>query len=365
MKFEQIKNKLKKVGTHQFLIGCDPELFIERKGKIIGSEKVLSKGKRPQRAYLVSGRIVEDGVQVELNPPAVSCREAGANRIREQIGYLNNILKYNSTLFSPYKVTSKVCVEVSKSQYESLSEKNKKFGCEPSFSAPSGDVNEITIDPSTYLYRHAGGHIHLGTTGASPSEATAIRSPERLIPVLDIILGNTCVLLDRDEGNIERRKYYGRAGEYRTPAHGIEYRTLSNFWLRGAPLYSFVMGLARQAVAIVAGDQDKLLLELVDRDDIIKAINNNDYELAKKNWDKYKEFLLAVTPSDSSLFVFNSQRKIDNFEYVIEQGIDEWFSEDIINNWVTGKRRIMGGWNSFQGYINDHRERQGWYDGKN
>ena len=75
--------------------------------------------------------------------------------------------------------------------------------------------------------------------------------PLLAVKILDIVVGNTCVIMDRAPSQVERRKVYGRAGEYRLPAHGIEYRTLSNFWLRSYQLTHLVFSLARFAINIL------------------------------------------------------------------------------------------------------------------
>jgi hypothetical protein len=145
------------------------------------------------------------------------------------------------------------------------------------------------VDPEKYRIRSAAGHIHLGDASGSTtsSQWAALHSPDRLVPILDIIVGNTCVLLDRDPGNVERRRVYGRAGEYRTPPYGIEYRVLSNFWLRSYSLMSFVMSLSRFAVGLLTAtihnggrkgvNYEAELLKLVNMDDIRRAINENDF----------------------------------------------------------------------------------------
>jgi len=105
------------------------------------------------------------------------------------------------------------------------------------------------------------------------------------------VVGNTLVLLDRDESNITRRKNYGRAGEYRPKPYGLEYRVPSNFWLKHYVLWSLASGLMRNTIMHYRLKQTKNLLKRFDMKDIRNAINNNDYDLALQNFMKYAEFL--------------------------------------------------------------------------
>lgn len=323
----------------QGTIGADPELFLKRNGKVIGSEKVIRE----------TELVVEDGVQVELHPRPDTCRERLAINLWACFAQLYTMMEGKRC-----KAVADITVDVTKNQYDSLKPKNKLFGCGRSYNAYDKLVTVNELNPAEYLKRSAGGHMHFGTQGLTQAEVTLLQTPDELIPLFDILVGNTAVMLDRDEGNIERRKHYGKAGEYRTPAYGVEYRTLSNFWLRSEPLMSLMFGLARHAIGIGATGQGDTLKSLVEMDDIIKAINTNDYELAKSNWDKIKDFIVATAQAGNSLFPITSDDDVRFFEQVASEGIDKWFSQDILSNWLerTPKHHYChGGWQTFKGKV--------------
>lgn len=330
--YADVKNKLVRSIPTNGMIGADPELFLTRNGRVIGSEKVIKE----------TDRVVEDGVQVELHPAAHNCRESLMLNIQGCVRQLRDMV-----VPAKARTSLDVTVEVTKSQYNSLSDKNKQFGCGRSYNVHNTDFEVTKIDPSIYLKRSAGGHIHLGKDYLSTSESDAIRDPFKLVPILDILVGNTMVLLDRDPGNVERRKYYGMSGEYRMPEHGLEYRTLSNFWLRGTPLMSLVFGLARQAIATASNGNAEHLLSLVDMDDIIKAINENDFNLAKQNYDRYKHFIVDTSVAGYPVFTLQDEQELLDFEYLVERGLDSYFSKDIIEAWTTNPYASMGGWRTF------------------
>ena len=65
---------------HVISLGCDPEFFFSKKGKVIGSEKVLPEnGLCDSSGY---GKIVMDGVQAEINPSPSTCRASLGYNIR-------------------------------------------------------------------------------------------------------------------------------------------------------------------------------------------------------------------------------------------------------------------------------------------
>lgn len=364
---------MKQINYQVVSFGADPEFFFQDKsGSVIGAEKVLPKeGVRDMsRTYKVitnpdtgaleyardaaGERIVEikpsgthkyiiiDGVQAEFNVVPNVCRQSFSNNLAicfrktaEQIGGKDIVASFAQT------------VTVDKEEMQTLSREAQQFGCAPSKNAYG--LTKVAIkDASKYYSRSAGGHIHIGH-GGSQEVQIILRNTDVTVPILDIIVGNTCVLIDRDKGNIERRKNYGRAGEFRLPKHGLEYRTLSNFWLRSYQTMSLVLGLVRFAVS-VAGDEvvSKELLALVDIEKVAKAINENDAVLAQENFDKIKEFIasIGVTGTTDTVFPLQGER-VAQFEYFAKKGLDHWFKDDIMTHWVKHDYHVLNGWEQF------------------
>lgn len=317
---------MRKLEFFGITFGCDPEFFFRRDGEVVGAEKVL-----PLSGLSVGdgslGKVIIDGVQAELNPSPSYCREVEGRYIGSAFLAVREHMKKFERLAIDFSQT----IKLSDGDFDKLSDSSKKFGCMPSKNAGKGGVmGKISVNPATYRYRSAGGHIHIGDNGNDAVNAV-LKDPVRLVKMFDILVGNTCVLIDRDSGNIERRKVYGQAGEFRTPPHGVEYRTLSNFWLRSYELMSLAFGLVRHAVIIVANDMDDKFLELVDMDDITRAINTNDFSLALRNFKKIEKLLLEITPNDDA-YPINSDN-IKQFRHFIKKGIDHWFDDDSVEHW--------------------------------
>lgn len=329
------------VRTH---LGCDPEFFFMEKGKVLSSEKVLPEVPSKEEA----GMVTIDGVQAEINPTADTCRESHSYYIARCIKKAHSYLKEGQTIsFDPI-------VPIDLKVLAKLSDKAKFFGCTPSFNVYDSD-NKMSIDDSSkYPFRPAGGHIHLGHS-ENESVKKIINNINLLVPMLDIIVGNTCVLIDRHDGNRERRRCYGRAGEFRTPKHGLEYRTLSNFWLNSYQLMSFVFGLARMAMSIVNSSTEKdniakEIMDAVNQDDIRRAINDNDFELALKNFSKIKPILNRVMPIGSTLCSENMIQFLYFVGKVQKEGLKYWFKQNPVDYWVNYGNSIGGrgkGWERF------------------
>lgn len=336
-----------KINQHQdIILGCDPEFFFTKNGDIIGSEKIIPEGglvyepdsfkgkidgRHTTRGNMSVSKIIIDGVQAEINPRPNTCRANLANEISCCMRTVYEAIKNDQSLSCNFEPA----VSITPEELKSLSEKSQQFGCSPSKNTKG--KSEISIkDASKYYYRSAGGHIHLGST--TESVRKALQHPELVIPVLDIILGNTCVLIDRNDSNIERRKVYGMAGEYRTPPHGLEYRTLSNFWLRNYSLMSMVFGIAQQCVQLVEydlaskTDNVQKLFSLVDMGDIHRAINENNKELAQANFDKVINFFADCFASTTVRPISN--RHLKEFKFFLSKDLDYWFDNNILDHWV-------------------------------
>lgn len=309
--------------------GCDPEIFFENgSGKIVGAEKVIGKGISGIKTY---GKIDLDGVQGEIKTNPSTCREVIAGAIKDAFGAANRHLKGTN-----YKVSFRGVVDVDQDELNSLSPEARQLGCAPSLNYYD-DKASIGVDPATYTKRSAGGHIHIGTLGLG----TIYQQPARVIPIMDICVGNTAVLLDRDPLAAERRKVYGRAGEYRTQTHGFEYRTLSNFWLRSYPVMSMMFGLSRMAVSIIqstlnGNDLESELMARVDLHKVREAINNNDFNMALDNYIGFRDFVETFVKAPNTCI---NHENLEDFDYFIkvtsQKGLEFWFYENPIEHWMT------------------------------
>lgn len=273
--------------------GCDPELFLERNGRIIGSEKAIPEGGLRGGVVYPNPLVVRDGVQVELNPPA----STNFRVLGRTIGLAFEVLERQLMRFGEgTKISYKGVVDVEREELDSLSEGSRVLGCLPSKNYYG--ERSISEEAKKGLMRSAGGHLHIGLRRNYDAELSMLFADrEELVPLLDIFVGNSCVLLDRDPLASVRRQNYGRAGEYRDPDHGIEYRTLSNFWLKNFALMTFVFGMANVAISTLAGRLLSEIVDVVDIGNVVRAIESNDFDLAMKNFEAIHPFLMKHLPN--------------------------------------------------------------------
>jgi hypothetical protein len=345
-------------------LGCDPEFFFKVAGKVVGAELFLpTDGFKPEGAVGINDsyttapgssrpKVIIDGVQAELNPRPNTCR---ANLANEIAGIFKALKAELDAKGSAVEVDFSQSVTIDKEELTKLDEKNQKFGCTPSFSAHKDSSAKLeTVDPLTHLQRSAGGHIHVGVNNYTNIAHRIATAPEEVVTILDIVCGNTCVLVDRDPGNVKRRELYGRAGEYRLPPHGIEYRTLSNFWLTSYELMSLAFGLARMSIEISCGngwkEHTEAVKDYVNIDKVRKAINNNDFDAAYENFKALEPFIQETSVYSAGHFPIDNSNLLD-FHYFVEtvnsNGLKHWFTEDPLTHWCSLPEAHTDGFHHF------------------
>lgn len=323
--------------------GTDPEAFLMRNGVVIGSEKVI-----PKDGLGGLKTVVRDGVQIEFNPGASPMLATLGASISASMRLLSQTLKAE---FPDVSVCFDEMIEVERAELNSLIPENQVLGCAPSKNA-YGD-RPITVDGKNYRKRSAGGHLHLGMVGRT-TPCVDLYDPynyrdgvderdNNIVPLFDIFVGNMAVLLDRDMNQVERRLHYGRAGEYRTPKHGLEYRTPSSFWLRHFCLMDLMFGMANFALSIAIDTrtggtiEEDELLPLIDINKFIKAIDHNDFELAKSNFETLVPFMRTQLASGSfPLTPGNLDQFLTFADTVKDKGLSYFFPDDPLTHWVTG-----------------------------
>lgn len=265
-------------------LGADPEFFFRDRttGDIVGSEKIIPR----ETEVETDGTLIRDGVAAEINPDSAQCREVLWAEICSIMLCASEYADDKNA-----KISFDTTVTLTEAEFDSLSPVSKQFGCVPSSNAYG--VQPIPEGASSLRQRSAGGHIHIGYKGILDTQNMVAEQTDinKIVKVLDIVAGNTCVMFDQFYGSDLRRINYGRAGEYREKSYGLEYRTLSNFWLRDYKLFALATGLCRQAMWIVGYGHADELLSMVDQNAITEAINENNATLARRNFDKYGKFI--------------------------------------------------------------------------
>jgi hypothetical protein len=342
-------------------LGGDPEFFLAAEnGTYVPSEELI-----PPVGLKVGGHtaFTKDGVQAEYHLRHSHCRAfVGDYGVPDFRQFRRHLEEKN------LKAVLKSRIVIPPQQLRQLSPDCLLSGCSPSLHYKDQDTTRLSaLNPLEDGRRWGGGHLVLGihnqdTRFRDPLGQTTGRrkafQPDLLVDVADRVVGNTLTLVDRDPYVGERRQFYGCAGEYRLPPYGFEYRTLSNFWFLSFPLFGLASSLLRWAYMIYCVPEiSNEFLTLTKREDIVDAINTNDPELARKNWNKMKEFLLEgpasqtvnslVPGHDGDLFPITKATEA-NFERFLLKKPTDWFGEDFVANWITGAGKgHTGGWEDF------------------
>jgi hypothetical protein len=321
--------------------GSDPELFLARNGHIVPSSELIPEAGMKLKGL---GKIVRDGIQLEINPQAAFCRAEIGNMMADIMRRLQHKLEDTDLTVCWTPV-----IRIPKRDMDAMPDRVKMLGCNPSKSIYKRQVG-VRVNPFTYRTRSAGGHLHFGNINELLHEEDGY---ERFVALCDIVIGNTAVLFDRHPLMRTRRRVYGRAGEFREQPFGVEYRTLSNTWLRAYPLMSFVMGLGR-LVSDIMGEKrweaEKTLRGMVPLPRVRRAINLNDVGLAKANFEKFSQFLEAHVGgnTDRGLSAGHELKQFQKFVAKIDtDGLEAWFPDDPMKHWTTLPEGHECGWENF------------------
>jgi len=262
--------------------GGDPELFLRKAGILVPACDAYGTSAKGLYASVDSGgdeypndsaTVNDDGYQAELRYSPHPCREIIIMRIRSA---LNRIRR------DGYEAVIEPVVRLPDGYLEKAPQRVTESGCNPDYCAyRDGEPNEPVQGFDKLPMRFAGGHIMVSVeTGAMYSKVVHQHDVIRLVKLMDRIVGIPSVIMAHDDGERFRRRYYGRPGCYRWSRNRyVEYRSLSNFWLR-SPTYTWVVyGLAEMAATAFVNGWDSLY-DISDAD-VHDIMLNCDVERAK------------------------------------------------------------------------------------
>lgn len=249
----------------QFKIGADPEFFLKNKYGSYKSAVGLIGGSKecPKPIDNEGSAILEDNVAVEFNIKPAESYEQFRSHIYKVLDHLRSILP-------GYEFSKESAVSFPKEELNTP--EAQMFGCEPDYDAWRMCENMKPHAEDQNL-RSAGGHIHIGSDIAKDNPIDTIRA-------MDLHAGVNSILLDVN--GKPRRSLYGSAGAFRFKPYGVEYRTLSNFWIFSDETIQWAFEQTQKALEFVkAGNkiQDDHAF-LVQR--CINTSNLDDYKFLKQ-----------------------------------------------------------------------------------
>lgn len=221
------------------LIGADPEFFLkEKRTRRNISAHGLVPGTKAKPHKLDGGAIQLDGTAVEFNIDPAKTRAEFNENVKKVLAQVRKIVpdKYDFN-FSP-------SVKYGPKYFETIPDDCKELGCNPDHDAyRDGALNPIPEAVGTM--RTGAGHIHIGyTNDAKVNDPSHLTDCMILVQNMDALLRPIEHLWDKDT---QRRKMYGKYGAFRPKPYGVEYRALSNAWVKDPDLYSFIYDISRYA----------------------------------------------------------------------------------------------------------------------
>ena len=84
------------------------------------------------------------------------------------------------------------------------------------------------------------------------------------------------------------------------------------------------------------------------REDIINAIQNNDFALAYSNFLKIEHLIVELAAENNYDYPLN-KTNIKAFHWFVSKGINHWFDKDSLKHWINMSEGHGIGWESFMG----------------
>jgi hypothetical protein len=284
--------KNKQVSLGAFTIGADPEMFLfnTKTDNYIAVQPFVKGTKKRPQPLPQGGNVQRDNVAIEF----------GVKPAKNKLSFIQNI---GDTLMDVLDILPEgIGVDITPSadfpESELEHDECKMFGCDPDMNAWTMQVNEPPPDAGTNTFRSCGGHIHVGYLAGSGNDfLNDIDGKAMLIRVMDCLHGTIATILDNNDAAIARRKLYGKAGCMRTTPYGVEYRTLSNFWIKHPKLVELMWSLTKDALDIMRKQEFMKVLGMLNGHEVISIIEDGLAEEAQKKLEILvtEEFISADT----------------------------------------------------------------------
>lgn len=259
------------------MVGSDPECFLrDSQGQLVSAIELIP-GSKESPYKTKNGSVQPDNITAEFNSKPAS----------SLIEFIHNhrlIIKDLEEIVKPLDLHLDFVASVMAEPELLMHPDARKSGCDPDYCAWDLSMNIPAPYEGSQL-RAAGGHLHISFDQAQGSDENRIK----FVRALDLVLGVRSVQYDRD---LQRRRFYGRAGSFRPkntipqpdynnegyflpvdPYDGVEYRTLSNFWLSSEDF----MAWAWEGVERVYNNLEELAEKAnYYQNEIISIINSGD-----------------------------------------------------------------------------------------
>lgn len=256
------------------LVGTDAEFFLFKDGEVVASQNVIP-GVKGEPYHLPGGGTVHrDNVMGELGMVPAEDEDSFVEHIQSAVSDIESIIK-------PQGLELGWLPSIQMPAEQLLHWEAGVFGCDEDYDCWKLDFTPPPdVDVAGNL-RSSGGHVHIGFDVKNNNQRYQVAK------ACDISLGLGSVIYDKDT---LRRKLYGKSGRFRPKAYGIEYRTLSNVWLRDEDMMRWVFRGAIKALELA--DQVELLSEA----EVLSIKNIIDTGDSNKAVEYIKKYNMEIPP---------------------------------------------------------------------
>lgn len=249
----------------KILIGCDPEVFVQQQG-IFKSAFGLIPGTKEAPFKVSKGAVQVDGMALEFNIDPASSEDEFCINVNTVYAQLCNMVPDYNVIASP----------VAHFSHEYMCQQHPEalvLGCDPDYNSWTGLANERPDGDRPM--RTASGHVHIGWRAPKEVGYKEQEEAARVGRQMDFFLGLPSLFYDSDT---QRREMYGKAGCVRYKPYGVEYRTLSNAWLKTDTLKRWVFRAASRGMEFIEHG-----IDLCDKyGNISEIINTSNKKAAEK-----------------------------------------------------------------------------------
>lgn len=287
-------------------IGTDPEFFLVDKstGKYISAIPYIEGTKYNPMSLPSGGSVQHDNVAIEFATDPVDSKEDFVNAIKNAFKDISNKIPKG------HDITAVPSADFENDQLkhpEAL-----EFGCDPDYDAWEVAINTKPV-AENQNFRSCGGHIHVGHVEGDGNDF--LLDPYGKIDtvkMMDFVHGIISTILDNSIAAIERRKLYGKAGCHRPTDYGVEYRVLSNYWLKSPQLVMMVYSLTQDVLRLIREDVHLKLIDSVGSNRIQAIINEG---LIDEATVIFENNIKPVLSEDSLNYIKECINKIEHYNF--------------------------------------------------
>lgn len=231
--------------------GSDPEFMLMKDGEYYSAIAIVQGD--------ITSRIEIEGHQFYWDNVLAECAIKASFSKEEAVENFYQCFKHYAELVKPYQLVTQASQNYP--EKELLDFKCRVAGCFPDTCAytlkammpPKGIIENTS-------FRTCGGHVHIGAEILQSDKWESIIG----VRLFDLFLGIPSLFMDKDPTAAKRRMLYGQAGRFRPKPYGLEYRSLSNFWLASPKLVELIYDLSAFVVKFM---DERKFMDIYDFDE--------------------------------------------------------------------------------------------------